>query len=568
VLQKRISAQRVISWDNRPSGDGNLASEVNVRTNGKEETAFGPADLGVDATDPREELVRRVVASTTFERSPKLRAFLVYVCRCAIDNQRAAATEQQIGIHVFGRPPGYNPNEDNIVRSQARLLRLKLEHHFANDGKCEPIVITIPKGHYLPTFETREEQVIVPPAPPVEEVHGGHPRGRFLAVSAALTVLVGLVLAWVLGVPRLKKSHAATSAETSTRVAPANPPDHGGAMGAVPVAGEVRIAAGKSGDPYIDTLGRRWESDQYYEGGVSNAGPKELFPPVSDPNLFKTIREGASAESMLDKSGFRYHIPVPRGVYELRLYFADPIEHTLVMAGQDAQNVRHFDVNVNGRRILSGFDAIADAGSAAVDVRTFKDISPAADGKVHLEFIPTPERPFISAVELTLGIPGKLKPIRLSAHKSEFVDSDGTRWSGDMYYIGGREGNYTASEGGPNVPGLYATERFGNFNYAIPVPPGSYTVKLHFMESFFSPLVQSGLCRGTGCRVFDVTCNGSVLLQDFDIFEAAGGAYRPLVRSFHHLHPNGQGKLFLSFTPKVNYAEIRAIEVIDEANKE
>lgn len=68
-----------------------------------------------------------------------------------------------------------------------------------------------------------------------------------------------------------------------------------------------------------------------------------------------------------------------------------------------------------------------------------------------------------------------------------------------------------------------------------------------------------------GCRVFDVTCNGVMLLQDFDIVQAAGGAFRPLVREFHGLHPNGQGKLLLSFSPKVNYAEVRAIEVIDEA---
>ena len=95
--------------------------------------------------------------------------------------------------------------------------------------------------------------------------------------------------------------------------------------------------------------------------------------------------------------------------------------------------------------------------------------------------------------------------------------------------------------------------------------PGSYTVKLHFLESFFSPLIPAAPCRGAGCRVFDVTCNGVMLLQDFDVVQAAGEAFRPVVREFHGLRPNGQGKLLLSFWPKVNYAEVRAIEVIDEA---
>jgi hypothetical protein len=56
-----------------------------------------------------------------------------------------------------------------------------------------------------------------------------------------------------------------------------------------------------------------------------------------------------------------------------------------------------------------------------------------------------------------------------------------------------------------------------------------------------------------------------MLLPDFDIFQAAPGAFRPVVREFHGLRPNGQGKLLLYFAPKVNYAEVRAVEVIDEA---
>src|ERR1700719_4397540 len=79
-------------------------------------------DAPAEAAVEREELVRRLAASSTFERSPRLRAFSLHVCRCACDNKPEAPTEQQVGICVYDRPPGYNPNEDNIVRSQARLL--------------------------------------------------------------------------------------------------------------------------------------------------------------------------------------------------------------------------------------------------------------------------------------------------------------------------------------------------------------------------------------------------------------------------------------------------------------
>jgi hypothetical protein len=252
-------------------------------------------------------------------------------------------------------------------------------------------------------------------------------------------------------------------------------------------------------------------------------------------------------------------------VYELRLYFADPIRDTDAETGQDAQNTRHFQINANGKVLLLGYDPVSGAGQAPADIRVFRDISPAADGKVHLEFVAGPERPFLSALELSPGIPGKMKPIRISAQRSDFVDAAGVRWSGDNYFISGRTGVQDDSVGAPKLPGLYRNERFGNFGYAIPVAPGSYTVKLHFAESFFSPLLPAGTCNGAGCRVFDVTCNGVALLPNFDVFQAAGGAFRPVVRTFTGLRPNGQGKLVLSFSPKVNYAEVRAIEVLDEA---
>ncbi len=522
-----------------------------------------------EAPGQREELVRRVASSSTFEKSPRLRAFLLHACQCALDNRPEAATEQQIGIHVYDRPPGYNPNEDNIVRSQARLLRLKLEHHFANEGKDEAVVITIPKGRYLPVFENRLAQSAMPPivlAAPVNMGGQNGPRRRLVLIGA-LVVVSGIALVWVAGLLFGSKMWSSPASAVSGRPAPdALQPARGDAVAASPVA-EVRIAAGNMGAPFTDIWGRRWESDSYYEGGVSRPGPRELFPPVALPGLFRTIRESAATEygAPLSQREFRYHIPMKPGVYELRLYFADPLRGADVELQEDAQNTRRFGVVSNGRPLLSGFDPIGDAGAAPVDVRVFKDITPADDGFVHLEFLPGPDRPFVSAFELTPGVPGKLKPIRLSAHKNGFVDEDGTEWGGDNYFVNGRTALYANPKTGPKVPELYTSERYGNFSYAIPVAPGSYTVKLHFAETFYSPLnAMAGLCAGPGCRVFDVACNGVALLSDFDISQAAPGGFRPVVHAFHGLRPNGQGKLLLSFSPRVNYAEVRGVEVIDE----
>ena len=473
---------------------------------------------------------------------------------------------------MYDRPPGYNPNEDNIVRSQARLLRLKLEHHFANQGKDESIVITIPKGRYLPVFETRAEEPLTPP-PGSPALIQGKPR-RMLQIVVGIAVLFGLVivclcyLLWQWKSPTARISSAPASSAPRPGQSEAGQPSTGSQVALAPGTGEIRIASGHTGAPYMDVCGHRWEADRYYEGGVSKPGPRHFFPPVADEGPFRTMREAISADLTAPRSQrqFRYDVPLRSGAYELRLYFADSLRQPDADLEDDGQNRRHFQVNLNGHPLMVDIDPIADAGFSAVDVRVFKDLYPASDGKLHLEFLSNWGRPaFVSAVELTPGTPGKLNPIRISARQSDFVDSDGTHWSGDNYFIGGR----ITLRGGfglrPKIPALYSEERHGNFSYAIPVAPGSYTVKLHFLEAFFSPWVPNAGCVGAGCRVFDVTCNGVLLLQDFDVFQAAPGAFRPVVREFHGLHPNGQGKLLLSFSPKLNYAEVRAIEVIDEA---
>jgi hypothetical protein len=519
----------------------------------------------------RRELVSRIASSVTFEKSPRLRSFFLHVCRCALEDKPEEATEQQIGIHVYGRPAGYNPNEDNIVRSQARVLRMKLEHHFANEGKHESIVINIPKGQYLPIFENRlvesPRQFDAVPA----QIEKRRPYLRWMLSGAA--ILLSLVLVWIgmhsfrsksisphlSSVPATARSAAPVPESSATSI---NQP-----AGAGPGSGEIRIAAGHSGNPYVDVWGHRWEADRFFKGGVVQPGPAHFFPPTADGGLFRTMREAVSADLMgpEDQRAFQYDIPLLPGVYELRLYFADPLRQPDENQKEDAQNLRHIDVELNGHPLLADLDPIADAGSGAIDIRAFKDVQPAQDGKLHLEFRSRWGHPaFVSGIELTPGSPGRLNPIRISTRQSGFTDSQGIHWSGDRFFLDGRTWTQPQPPGTPRIPALYETERHGNFSYAIPVPPGSYTVRLHFLESFFSPLTSEAYCHGVGCRVFDVTCNGVLLLQDFDIFQTAGGAFRPVVREFHGLHPDGQGKLLISFSPKVNYAEVRAIEVLDE----
>ncbi len=157
--------------------------------------------------DPRWLLVQRIVSSATFKKSARLRAFLLYVTRCALRHEPEAATEQQIGVQVFGCAPNYDSSENNIVRSQARQLRLKLESHFANEGRLEPEIVVIPKGSYVPEFHPREQA----PKPSSSRIPS-----RPVLVLSALAVALAAACLWLALRPR---SAAPTAAGLSPKTA-------------------------------------------------------------------------------------------------------------------------------------------------------------------------------------------------------------------------------------------------------------------------------------------------------------------------------------------------------------
>ena len=64
--------------------------------------------------------------------------------------------------------------------------------------------------------------------------------------------------------------------------------------------------------------------------------------------------------------------------------------------------------------------------------------------------------------------------------------------------------------------------------------------------------------------MFNVMCNGVMLLDHFDIFKEAGSLHT-ISKTFYHLKPTAQGKLNLTFEPVRNNATISAIEVLDES---
>jgi hypothetical protein len=153
--------------------------------------------------DWRWDLAKRVSDAPQFRKSPRLREFLLFVCDRALQDRQDELREQQIGCTVFGRRPEYNTSEDNIVRVEARKLRMRLEEYFTSQGRGEPVLIEIPKGSYVPIFTPRTVEPIPMPlptalAPSVRPPETATPRRRaWVLVQPVLIILLALTSFWL-----------------------------------------------------------------------------------------------------------------------------------------------------------------------------------------------------------------------------------------------------------------------------------------------------------------------------------------------------------------------------------
>jgi hypothetical protein len=330
------------------------------------------------------------------------------------------------------------------------------------------------------------------------------------------------------------------------------------------VSAPVRILCGYAKDKYIDRDGNAWQGDRYYSGGEALSQPQQFIARASDLTLFDAFRSGA----------FSYDIPLKPGNYELHLYFVETHYGPGTLSG-GGETSRLFNVRMNGASLLKIFDIIKDAGGNNVaDERVFRDVKPAPDGYLHLRLEALTDAPILSALEIVTAPPGRMNAIRIAARDHSYTDHAGNLWESDRYYSGGQLAVHIARIPVSSTPdpNLYSGERFGNFSYAIPVPAGKYKVTLRFAETYWAvpnrypsiPDQNGSLEGGVGSRVFDVYCNGSALLRNFDILKEAGSTLKALDKTFHNLQPNAEGKLLLMFVPVRDYACINAIEVADE----
>ena len=110
--------------------------------------------------------------------------FLKYVVETTLEGKRALIKEYVIALEVFDKSDAYDPREDSTVRTEASKLRARLSRYYEDEGQEDPVIISIPKGGYVPDFKSRRDEIAAVPS-----IAHRPSRSRLIAAALAAAIV-------------------------------------------------------------------------------------------------------------------------------------------------------------------------------------------------------------------------------------------------------------------------------------------------------------------------------------------------------------------------------------------
>lgn len=308
---------------------------------------------------------------------------------------------------------------------------------------------------------------------------------------------------------------------------------------------EVRANAG--GPNYKDTQNKLWLADKPYSPGrwgYVGGDKSETTDPIAntdDDPLYQKYR--------YSETNFSYQFDVPNGFYEITMLFIEPYWEE---AGK-----RMFDVLIEGTTVLDDFDIFFWVGLDDATSRSFS--MGVSDGQLNIDFQAVEGFPIVSAIRVT-KIP--CFQVRVNAGGPLYFDVENNLWYADQPYspngwgyVGGEISSTTDPIDNTDDDPLYQKYRYSetNFSYQFDVPDGFYEITLLFMEPYWEE---------AGKRVFDVSIEGKLVLDNLDIYAEVGYDYATSKRFTTTV---SDGQLNIDFTPEIGFPVVMAIQILGNA---
>jgi fibronectin type 3 domain-containing protein len=153
-------------------------------------------------------------------------------------------------------------------------------------------------------------------------------------------------------------------------------------------------------------------------------------------------------------------------------------------------------------------------------------------------------------------------PVRVNAGGAAYTAGDGRAFLADTYFTGGSTNASGQPIGGTSDAKLYQDERWGQFNYAIPVVNGTYDVTFHFVELYYGSVIP-GACAGKRVFSLDVLdTSGPPDVSNLDVCAQAGGPNIALAVTLYGVNVSDGFLNVQSVYGAADDPEVAAIEVV------
>lgn len=317
------------------------------------------------------------------------------------------------------------------------------------------------------------------------------------------------------------------------------------------------INAGSNEDTYWNALAFSGENatNNFY-----NSSRVYEEPTSSSYKLFQTERFGENLS---------YAIPVPNGTYYVYTLHNELWFGKKGPDGQEGQRV--FDISIESSKVKDGFDLYKENRNQPTAL-TFEGIS-VNDGELNLDFASSFDNATISGIIISqnpINIPDDFKAglapsnSETSGYSDYLMINTGSRDDvtyDEKQFTSDYKTNYFTSYSANfnyTVPGetLFQTERYAkNMSVRIPVENGTYQVKTYHNELWFGSF---GPSAGVGKRVFDISIEGKLQKDNFDIY--AEKANTPTILTFSNIEVT-DGFLELDFSASVDNVTISGLYI-------
>lgn len=147
----------------------------------------------------------RILTSAAFSDAGRASSFLRFIVELALDGRPGEIKESVIAVEVLRRSSSFDSKTDPIVRVEAARLRDRLREYYDHHGTADDVLISVPKGGYVPEFSERQPRAhlqalevlrfsILPPENAVFDSFVISPDARRIALTAYLN---GRMMLWV-----------------------------------------------------------------------------------------------------------------------------------------------------------------------------------------------------------------------------------------------------------------------------------------------------------------------------------------------------------------------------------